>query len=269
MIISEIIISLSNQRIFLACVLVMVLALTTWRANLKLTKPLLIASFRLIIQLSLVGLILEYVFEINNLLPVALIAMVMLLVAGREVSVRQKYRISGRWGYGIGTSSMFVSSFAVSVFGLAAIIRADNWWEPRYSIPVLGMLLGNTMTAVALSLDRFTTYVWERREIIEAKLLLGHTSKEALNTILRDSLRAGLMPVINSMAIAGIVSLPGMMTGQILAGNSPNDAVRYQIVIWLLIAAGCGFGSILVVKMAANRVFDERQRLRIDRIYKV
>ena len=73
MIISEIIISLSNQRIFLACVLVMVLALTTWRANLKLTKPLLIASFRLIIQLSLVGLILEYVFEINNLLPVALI----------------------------------------------------------------------------------------------------------------------------------------------------------------------------------------------------
>ena len=215
MIISEIIISLSNQRIFLACVLVMVLALTTWRANLKLTKPLLIASFRLIIQLSLVGLILEYVFEINNLLPVALIAMVMLLVAGREVSVRQKYRISGRWSYGIGTSSMFVSSFAVSVFGLAAIIRADNWWEPRYSIPVLGM------------------------------------------------------PVINSMAIAGIVSLPGMMTGQILAGNSPNAAVRYQIVIWLLIAAGCGFGSILVVKMAANRVFDERQRLRIDRIYKV
>lgn len=269
MIISDAIISLTTQRIFLACVLVMVLALTTWRANLKLARPLLIASFRLIIQLSLVGLILEYVFEINNLLLVALIALVMLLVAGREVSVRQKYRISGRWGYGIGTSSMFVSSFAVSVFGLAAIIRAENWWDPRYSIPVLGMLLGNTMTAVALSLDRFTTYVWEGREVIEAKLLLGHSSQEALKTILRDSLRAGLMPVINSMAIAGIVSLPGMMTGQILAGNSPDDAVRYQIVIWLLIAGGCGFGSILVVKMAAKRVFDERERLRIDRIYKV
>ena len=108
MIISDAIISLTTQRIFLACVLVMVLALTTWRANLKLARPLLIASFRLIIQLSLVGLILEYVFEINNLLLVALIALVMLLVAGREVSVRQKYRISGRWGYGIGTSAMFV-----------------------------------------------------------------------------------------------------------------------------------------------------------------
>ena len=87
--------------------------------------------------------------------------------------------------------------------------------------------------------------------------------------ISRDSLRAGLMPVINSMAIAGIVSLPGMMTGQILAGNSPTDAVRYQIVIWLLIAAGCGFGSMLVVQMASKRVFDERERLRTERIYKV
>jgi putative ABC transport system permease protein len=77
------------------------------------------------------------------------------------------------------------------------------------------------------------------------------------------------MPVINSMAIAGIVSLPGMMTGQILAGNSPVDAVRYQIVIWLLIAVGCGFGSMLVVQMASKRVFDERERLRTDRIYKV
>lgn len=164
---------------------------------------------------------------------------------------------------------MFVSSFAVSVFGLAAIIRADNWWDPRYSIPVLGMLLGNTMTAVALSLDKFTTYVWEGRETIEAKLMLGHSSQEALRMILRDSLRAGLMPVINSMAIAGIASLPGMMTGQILAGNSPVSAVRYQIVIWLLIAVGCGFGSMLVVQMAAKRVFDERERLRTDRLYKV
>ena len=268
MIISNIV-SLPIERISLACVLIMILALTTWRADLRLARPLLIASLRLIIQLSLVGLILEYVFEINNFLLVTLIALVMLLVAGREVSVRQKYRVSGRWSYGIGTCSMFVSSFAVSIFGLAAIIRAESWWDPRYSIPVLGMLLGNTMTAVALSLDRFTTYVWEGRETIEAKLMLGHSSQEALKMISRDSLRAGLMPVFNSMAIAGIVSLPGMMTGQILAGNSPTDAVRYQIVIWLLIAVGCGFGSMLVVQMTSKRVFDERERLRTERIYKV
>ena len=102
--------------------------------------------------------------------------------------------------------------------------------------------------------------------MIEARLIIGETSRVAIKDIVRDSLRSGLMPVINSMAIAGIVSLPGMMTGQILAGNSPNDAVRYQIVIWLLIAVGCGFGSMIAVKMVSNKLFDDRERLRIDKI---
>ena len=114
--------------------------------------------------------------------------------------------------------------------------------------------------------DRFTANVWNDREIIEARLIIGETSRVAIKDIVRDSLRSGLMPVINSMAIAGIVSLPGMMTGQILAGNSPNDAVRYQIVIWLLIAVGCGFGSMIAVKMVSNKLFDDRERLRIDKI---
>ena len=122
------------------------------------------------------------------------------------------------------------------------------------------------MTAVALSIDRFTANVWNDREVIEARLILGENAREAIKDIVKDSLRSGLMPVINSMAIAGIVSLPGMMTGQILAGNSPNDAVRYQIVIWLLIAVGCGFGSMIAVKMVSKKLFDERERLRIDRI---
>ena len=244
---SEEIIKLSNDRIVLAGLLILLLGFFTWRSDLSIAKPLMIASLRMIVQLFLIGLILVYIFSINHPLLVLLISMIMLLVAGREVSARQKYTIKGLWSYGIGTSSMFVSSFAVSIFGLWAIIRPENWWDPRYAIPVLGMLLGNTMTAVALSIDR-------------------ENAREAIKDIVKDSLRSGLMPVINSMAIAGIVSLPGMMTGQILAGNSPNDAVRYQIVIWLLIAVGCGFGSMIAVKMVSKKLFDERDRLRIDRI---
>ena len=148
---SQEIISLSNERIFLAGLLIVALGFFTWKADLGITKPLLVSSLRMVIQLFLVGLVLVYVFEIDHPLPVILIALVMLLVAGKEVSSRQKYKIKGFWSYGIGTVSMFISSFAVSVFGLIAIIRADNWWDPRYAIPVLGMLLGNTMTAVALS----------------------------------------------------------------------------------------------------------------------
>ena len=263
---SEEIIKLSNDRIILAGLLILVLGFFTWRSDLGVAKPLLVSSLRMVIQLFLIGLILVYIFSINHPLLVLLISLIMLLVAGREVSARQKYSIKGLWSYGIGTCSMFVSSFAVSLFGLLAIIRAENWWDPRYTIPVLGMLLGNTMTAVALSIDRFTANVWNDREMIEARLIIGETSRVAIKDIVRDSLRSGLMPVINSMAIAGIVSLPGMMTGQILAGNSPNDAVRYQIVIWLLIAVGCGFGSMIAVKMVSNKLFDDRERLRIDKI---
>ena len=89
---------------------------------------------------------------------------------------------------------MFVSLFAVSIFGLWAIIRPENWWDPRYAIPVLGMLLGNTMTAVALSIDRFTANVWNDREVIEARLILGENAREAIKDIVKDSLRSGLMP---------------------------------------------------------------------------
>ena len=103
-------------------------------------------------------------------------------------------------------------------------------------------------------------------EVIEARLMLGETYDSAIGDLARDAVRSGLMPVINSMAVAGIVSLPGMMTGQILAGSDPSDAVRYQIMIWFLIAAGCGFGMLIAVRLTARRLFDERDRLRLERL---
>lgn len=225
-----------------------------------------LVAARMVVQLSLVGLVLEVLFRSANAWAVATMSLVMLLVAGREVTARQKRRLRGAWGFGIGTGAMFASSFAVTVFGLAAIVRADPWWEPRYAIPILGMMLGNTMTGVALCVDRLTAAAWDGREVIEARLALGEPARVAVGDMARDALRAGLTPVINAMAVAGVVSLPGMMTGQILAGNAPGDAVRYQIMIWLLIAAGCGFGMLIAVRLTVRRLFDERDRLRLDRL---
>ncbi|MCP4850059.1 MAG: iron export ABC transporter permease subunit FetB [Verrucomicrobiaceae bacterium] len=259
------IIELEPWELALAGALVVALASCTIMAGLGVAKPLLIAAVRMVLQLSLIGLVLRELLDANNPWWVGMIALVMLAFAGREVSARQKYRLRGIWGYGIGTGAMFVSSFAVSIFGLAAIVRADPWWDPRYAIPVLGMLLGNTMTAVALSIDRLTASAWQSRETIEARLMLGESGRQAVSELVREALRSGLIPVINSMAVAGVVSLPGMMTGQILAGNPPGEAVRYQILIWLLIAAGCGFGMLIAVRMTADRLFDERDRLRLDR----
>jgi len=260
------VIRLSSWDLAMAASLVVALAAATTYWRLGVARSMLVAATRLVIQLLLVGLVLKAVFEQATAIWVLLIALVMLAVAGREVAARQQRRLRGAWGYGIGTGSMFVSSFAISIFGLAALIQADPWYQPRYAIPILGMLLGNTMTGVALSIDRLTTTGWQQREVIEARLLLGQTRQEAIGDAVRDALRGGLIPVINAMAVSGIVSLPGMMTGQILAGNAPGDAVRYQILIWLLIAAGCGFGMLLAVQLTARRLFDERHRLRLDRL---
>jgi putative ABC transport system permease protein len=123
------------------------------------------------------------------------------------------------------------------------------------------------MTGVSLSIDRMTEALWEQRRIIEQRLLLGQTAKEAVVEIRRQAIRAGMMPIINSMATAGLVSLPGMMTGQILGGSSPVDAVHYQIMIMFLLCASTGLGTVMAVHGIEGRLFDHRHRLRLDALH--
>ena len=260
------IIDLSWWELALASLLVLALAATSHFARLGMVRSLLVSATRMVIQLALVGLVLEVVFELGRLLWIALMSLIMLLVAGREVMARQKYRLSGGGAVGIGTLSMFISAFSVTVLTLTAIIGPDPWYRPQYSIPILGMLLGNTMTGVALGLDRLTEGVRRQRALIENRLMLGQPWHAAVGEIRRDAVRSGLIPVVNAMAAAGIVSLPGMMTGQILSGTPPAVAVKYQILIMFVIAVGTGFGTLGAVSAGARRLFDARERLRLDRL---
>lgn len=259
-------ISLSPLDIGYAALLVLAMAGCTTALRLNLGRSIIIASARLIIQLMLLGLVLKVLFAAERLFWVALMALVMLLVGGREVMARQKRRLKGGWSYGVGTMSMFISCFATVIIALAVIVNPEPWYAPRYAIPLLGMLLGNTMNGISLSLDRLTQTAWQQRAVIEQRLLLGQDRREAMLDITRDSLRTGMIPIINAMAAAGIVSIPGMMTGQILAGSPPLEAVKYQIMIWLLIAAGSGFGMMAAIGAASRRLFDHRHRLRLDRL---
>ncbi|WP_018873201.1 iron export ABC transporter permease subunit FetB [Thioalkalivibrio sp. ALJ16] len=259
-------ISLSAVDLALAALLVIALAGVTVWARMGLGRSLVIAGVRTVIQLLLVGLILQTLFDHAQLGWVALMAVVMLAVAGYEVMARQQRRFVGLWGYGIGTATMFISAFAVTVLALTTMVGPTPWWEPQYAIPLLGMLLGNTMTGIALGLDRLTQTVWRERRTIEGRLAMGASWSEAVTTMRREAARSGLMPTINAMAAAGIVSLPGMMTGQILAGAPPVEAVKYQILIMFLITAGTGFGTLGAVWFASRRLFDTRERLRLDRL---
>ncbi len=260
------VIPLSLIDLSVAAGLVVALAGLSLVMQLGLGKRILIAALRTTVQLLLIGLVLKVLFDRAHPVWVLLLATVMLSVAGYEVMARQKRRFGGWWGYGLGTLSMFVSSFTIALFVLIAVINVEPWYKPQYAIPLLGMLLGNTMTGVALSLDRLTSGAHERRGIIEAQLMLGYEWRPAIAGIVRESVRVGLMPMINSMAAAGIVSLPGMMTGQILGGSPPMEAVKYQILIMFMIASGTGFASMAATWLGARHLFDERQRLRLDRL---
>ncbi len=259
-------ISLSPLDLSFAASLVLLLAFLTQRMQLGLSKQIIIAALRTSVQLLLIGLVLKSIFANSAFIWIAIISSIMLLAAGREVMARQKRYFKGFWGFGVGVTSMFISSFAVTVFALNVIINSEPWYHPQYAIPVLGMLLGNTMNGISLAMNQLLQNAWQQKEIIESRLMLGQTAQEAISDIRRESMRSGMIPILNAMAAAGLVSLPGMMTGQILASSPPTEAVKYQILIMFLIVVGTGFGTIVAIALTSHRLFDKRDRLRLDRL---
>jgi len=258
--------TLSILDLVLAASLVVALAILSILTNMGFARSLLIASLRTAIQLSMIGLVLKFVFENADYYWVGLITLVMLLLAGREVNSRQKHRLKGYSGYFIGLAAMTSSSFLLTLLTLIFLIQNDPWYAPQYAIPLLGMTLGNAMNGIALSLDSLTRNAVMSKNIIETKLALGFTAGESILEIKREAIRVGLIPIINAMVAAGIISLPGMMTGQILAGIDPWEAVKYQILIMFLISAAAGLGSLVAVNITALKLFDLRDRLRLDKL---
>ncbi|PHQ98692.1 MAG: iron export ABC transporter permease subunit FetB [Marinosulfonomonas sp.] len=241
--------------------------LSLW-LRLGLERKLAIAALRMVVQLALVGLLLKSLFSILSPWLTLLVALFMVVFAGREVWARQERKLHGVWGFGLGTGTMAFAGAGITVIALTTMIGPDPWWTPRFALPILGMVLGNTMTGVSLALDSLHTAVVRERVAIEAQLLLGADRWQALRPVLRRALRAGFMPIINAMAATGVVSLPGMMTGQILSGVDPAEAVKYQLLVMFLIGGATGLGVLLATFGAVWRLTDEHHRLRLERLTK-
>ena len=260
------IINLSPTDLSLAAILIIVLGVVSLKLRLGQTKQLFTASVRCTVQLLLMGFILELLFAAASPTAIIVMSIIMLLTAGQAVTSRMHRPLAGKWSYLFSVTAMFLSSFTVTLFALFIVIDIRPWYTPQYAIPLLGMMLGNTMTGVALSMDTLTTTLFANKNIIEGRLMLGEKWRSAVQEQVTGAIRTGLTPIINSMATTGIVSLPGMMTGQILAGSPPLVAVSYQILVMFLIATGTGFGVIIAVHISAKHLFDHRHRLRLDRL---
>ncbi len=248
-----------------ALLLVLNGALSIW-LRLAMERQLLIAALRMCVQLGLMGLVLKALFALVSPWLTGLAVVVMVAFAGREVMARQETRFRGVWAYGLGTTSVLFAGTLVTVFALATQIQADPWYHPRYAIPLLGMILGNTMTGIAIGLNTLTGQIKRERAAIETMLGLGETRAAAFRPFVRSAVRTGLIPIVNAMSAAGVVSLPGMMTGQILSGVEPMEAIKYQILIMFLIAGGTALGVVTAVHAGALRLSDARHRLRLDRL---
>jgi putative ABC transport system permease protein len=129
-----------------------------------------------------------------------------------------------------------------------------------------GIILGNVLNGASLALDSMLGGVVAQKAAIEAQLALGTPFKHAIRQLIRTSVRRALLPTINQMSAAGLVTLPGIMTGQILAGMDPLEASKYQILLMFLLSGGSGLAAVAVVYLTAARLTDDRQRLRLDRL---
>lgn len=261
-------ISLDVSDLALAALLIGLNAVLSLRLGLGVERQLLIAAARLVVQLAVLGLVLKALFEHVSPVLTGLAAAAMVLFAGREVLARQSRRLAGWWGYGLGTTCILFAGLSVTVFTLTSQVQPEPWYHPRFALPLLGMILGNTMTGVSLGLNTFSDLVVRERAAIEAQLALGAARAAAFRPLLREAMRSGLMPIINSMSATGLVFLPGMMTGQILSGVDPTEAIKYQILVMFLISGGTGLGVVSAVHGAARRLSDRRHRLRLDRLAK-
>ena len=217
-----------------------------------------IAAARTVAQLLLIGLVLEWIFDADRWYIVVVWMLVMTLIAGGAAVQRTGRRYRGIWLDSV--ISMWASSWVILAVALFAIVQVPkqedlSWYQPQYAIPLLGMILGNTLNGISLGLDRLGEELATKRDQVETLLALGATRWEAARAPIQRAVRTGMIPIINSMMVVGLVSLPGMMTGQLLQGADPMRAVKYQIVIMFLIAAGTSLGTVGVVLLGYRRLF--------------
>lgn len=223
-------------------------------------KDMLIASLRMVVQLLALGYVLHLVFALESAAPVLLILVVMAVFSVQAVAARVKERMPHF--YRVVGVAIFIGCGGATFFFCSLVIGLTPWYDPRYLIPLAGMIIGNSMTGASLAAERLAAEMQERRDEIETLLCLGASARQASAEVVRNAYRAALIPSINAMAAMGIVFIPGMMTGQILSGTDPIIAVKYQIAIMCVITGSVAVTSLLILALGYRGYFTFAQQLR-------
>ncbi|HLV30054.1 MAG TPA: ABC transporter permease [Chitinispirillaceae bacterium] len=253
-------IDLSYSGLIIIYALMAIPFIIFFNTGVDLIKTTVIALVRMTIQLTLVGLYLGVLFELNSLLLNITWLVVMLLVANVNIigSAGLKLRyffIPAFIGVAVGTGVVV----AVFVF---IVIQPDPLYDARYLIPIAGMILGNCLKGNVMALERFYYSIHKNEKEFSTYLFMGARLNEAVRPYFKAALKAASSPHVATMATIGIVSLPGMMTGQILGGSFPVVAIKYQIAIMISIFTAMSLSAYLNIRLSLKAGFDDFQNLR-------
>lgn len=253
------IIEIGFVQLALTYVFLLLLLLMVRKQGVGREKEILLASFRMTLQLVLVGFILAFIFDAGHMAYTLLALVIMEFFAVRNIFSRLKVYVPPSLRRVIITS-MLVGTLGSVLFFLVAVINLQPWYDARYFIPIAGMIIGNSMTGITLGADRLLDGMKNQRHLVEGALMLGAPPDIAVRTIVNDSFTAAILPTINSMMGMGIVFLPGMMTGQIIAGISPITAIEYQIAIMMGILGSVSLTVFLLVRYGSRSFFNNRSQ---------
>lgn len=235
------------------------IGLSAWE-RLGLEWSLAIATGRTVLQLLVVGYILEFIFALNNPWAVLAVLLVMLtiaaIVARNRISKKYPALLPLVWG------SILISTALTLCYTNLLVIQPPSWYEPQYLIPLAGIVLGNAMNGAAIAGERLVSTFNASKLEIETHLSLGATPEQAVAQYRKDAIKAGLIPTLNQMMVVGIVTLPGIITGQLLSGVNPLDASSYQILIMFMLAFANLVTTLLVTQGLCRQFFNQAAQLK-------
>lgn len=243
----------------------LLIAMFSYIKNFKFTKDLIIGSIRATIQLSFIGYILSFIFTKNNPYLTLLALTIMITAASIDAYYRQKEHKMSFLPF-LFLTAISQSYIIIMGFLILFVLKLNPWYNPRYILPISGMIIGNIMNSLSVAINSFNSSLINNILRIETEISLGASPYEAVSDLFNKSLHQSMIPKINSLMVTGLVSLPGMMSGQIIGGISPFSAVRYQLMILLAIVGSAFLGTYFGLYLNFKHFFDKFWRLK-EEIY--
>lgn len=243
------------SSMLVSSLLVLISLFFAYFQKLKLEKEIIISVIRAVIQLVAVGYLLNYIFGFKSPIFTTFLLAFMTFNAAYNAAKRGKRVKNGVFIAFISISVGTISTLVILV--LSGVIK----YEAYQIIPIGGMIISNAMVALGLSFKQMSSSFKNKREEVETKLSLGADVLPSSIEIIRDSVKTGMLPTIDSTKTLGIVSLPGMMTGLILAGTSPVNAIKYQIIVAFMLLSTTAISSFIACYMSYRNFFNKRKQL--------